>query len=136
MMRTICTGLCAALAVGVLAGCATSTSTKVPTGADLKGTWAQTGTGYEKGSPVTWRDQTLVIEEAEGPGFTGFKEYTPDGGQPQKESVNGVVGADGDIRMADEDGSFLGRLVDGKILGQYVEVGDDAAAINVELTRR
>lgn len=126
----------AAVTVIVLAGCATSTSATVPTGADLQGTWAQSGAGFERGRHVTWNDQTLVIEGADGPGFVGFKEYTREGEEPQKEIVNGVVGVGGEIRIVDEDGFFEGRMVDGKILGQYVEIGDDHAAINVELTRK
>lgn len=124
-------------AVSVLAGCApdSNTTTKVPTGADLKGTWDQTGSGYERGRPVVWKDQTLVIEEAEGQGFGGFKEYHREGEEPQKEIVNGVVGFNGEIVMVDEDGFFEGRLVDGKILGQYVESGEDHGAINVVLSR-
>lgn len=125
-----------AVTIGVLAGCATGTSEKVPTGGDLKGTWDQTGAGFEQGRYVTWQDQTLVIENAEGQGFSGFKEYTRDGEEPQKEIVNGVVGVDGEILIVDEDGIFDGRLVDGKILGQYVETGKDHGAINVELTRK
>lgn len=118
----------------VLAGC--GTADKAPTGEDLKGTWAQTGEGYEMGRHVTWEDQTLVIEEAKGQGFVGFKEYTRDGEEPQKEVVNGVVGVDGGILIVDEDGVFEGSLVDGKILGQYVETGRDHGAVNVELTRK
>ena len=126
----------AVVAASVLAGCATGTSEKAPTGADLMGAWAQNGSGFERGSHVIWEDQTVVIEQAEGQGFTGFKEYHRDGEQPQREVVNGVVGVNGEIVMADDDGFFEGRLVDGKILGQYVEAGEDHGALNVELTRK
>jgi hypothetical protein len=125
-----------AITVGVLAGCATGTSAEVPTGEDLKGTWDQTGAGYEQGRPVTWEDQTLVIEEAKGQGFVGYKEYTREGEGPQREILNGVIGIDGEIVIVDEDGIFEGVLVDGKIQGQYVETGEDHGAINVELTRK
>jgi len=54
----------------------------------------------------------------------------------QREVVNGVIGVNGDVLIVDDDGTFEGRLVDGKLQGQYAEVGDDAAAINVELTRK
>ena len=132
---TILAAVGAAVTVSVLAGCAGDTSADVPTGADLEGSWDQTGVGYEMGSPVTWTEQTLVIEEAEGQGFGGFKEYTPDGEEPQKEIVSGVVGVDGEIKMVDEDGFFEGRMVEGKILGLYVESGADNGAVNVELSR-
>ncbi len=108
----------------------------IPAGSDFQGTWTQTGAGYENGSPVTWENQTLVIEKADGQGFTGFKEYTRDGEQPQKEIVNGVIGINGDVLIVDEDGKFEGRLVNGKLQGQYAEVGVDAAAINVELAKQ
>ncbi|MBE35137.1 MAG: hypothetical protein CMI16_06235 [Opitutaceae bacterium] len=78
----------------------------------------------------------MVIEEASGQGFTGFKEYAREGEQPQMETVNGVIGVNGNILIVDDDGKFEGRLVDGKLQGQYAEVGDDAAAINVVLTRK
>lgn len=135
MKSLVSAALGVAITVGLLAGCATGTSEKVPTGQDLLGTWDQKGAGYEQGRYVTWEDQTLVVEEAEGQGFVGFKEYTRDGEEPQKEIVNGVVGVDGEILIVDEDGIFEGALVDGKILGQYVETGSDHGAINVELTR-
>ena len=40
-----------------------------------------------------------------------------------------------DILIVDEDGLFEGRLVDGRMQGQYAEIGDDATAINLELSR-
>lgn len=125
------------LTVGAIAGCAADSAAKVPAAKDLIGEWAQTGAGYEEGAHVTWSNQMLVIEEAEGQAFVGFKEYTNEGEAPQKEVVNGAVGVDGDIRIADEDGFFAGRLVDGKILGQYVEVTKgESQVLNVELTRK
>lgn len=125
------------LSVGVVGGCGAENSAKVPAAKDLIGTWAQTGAGYEEGKPVTWKDQTLVLEAAEGQGFTGFKEYHNAGEDPQKEVVNGAVGVNGDIRIADEDGYLVGRLVDGKILGQYIEVAKgESQVLNVELVRK
>lgn len=124
-----------AVVIITLASCGSDSSVAVPTGDDLEGTWIQEGAGYEDGEPVTWEDQTVVIEESEGQGFAGFKEYTRDGEQPQRETVNGVVGVDGDVLIVDEDGTFVGRFVDGRLVGQYAELGDDTAAINVELVR-
>ncbi len=135
MKRTIAAAFGAA-AVSTLVGCGAETSAAVPTGADLKGTWNQAGAGYENGQPVRWDNQTVVIDEADGQGFAGYKEYTRAGEQPQKESVNGVIGPAGEILIVDEDGHFTGRLVDGTLRGQYAEVGDDATAINLELTRQ
>lgn len=136
MKLLLSTALAALLTVGALSGCAADTAAKVPAAKDLIGTWSQTGAGFEEGKPVTWKDQKLVVETAEGQGFTGFKEYDNEGEDPQKEIVNGAVGVDGDIRIVDEDGFFVGRLVDGKILGQYVEVKEgESQVLNVELAR-
>lgn len=138
----VCVGAAAAI-VAVAAGCGADTSTSsttVPTGADLKGTWVQDGDGYERGERVTPENQmaraTVVIAEADGQGFTGYKEYTDPGEPPTKEMLYGVVGVDGDILITDEDGYFTGRLVDGKIRGQYAEIGNDPAALNMELSRQ
>ena len=108
----------------------------VPTGADLKGSWVQSGEGFEQGSPVTWENQSVVIDAADGQGFAGYKEYTPAGGQPQKEVINGVIGVDGKILIVDSDGTFQGRLSDGELQGQYAEVGADAAAVNLVIVRK
>lgn len=70
------------------------------------------------------------------PGFAGYKEYTREGEKPQKEIVNGVIGIDGNIVIVDDDGTFEGRLIDGKLQGQYVEVGEDATAINLVISRK
>ena len=70
-------------------------------------------------------------------GVTNLRKSEPHPGEkPQKETINGVVGRDGDILITDEDGYFTGQLVDGKISGQYAEIGNDAAAINMELSRQ
>jgi hypothetical protein len=137
MKLLISTALAALLTVGGLSGCSADTSAKVPAAKELVGTWAQKAAGYEEGEPVVWKDQTLVIEKSEGQGFGGFKDYHNEGEDPQKEIVNGAVGVDGDIRIVDEDGFFTGRLVDGKILGQYIEVKKgESQVLNVELARQ
>jgi hypothetical protein len=130
------TALAAVLTIGAVSGCGAGTSAKVPDAKDLIGTWAQTGAGFREGKPVTW-ETTVVVETVEGQGFTGFKEYDNEGEDPQKEVVNGAVGVNGDIRIADEDGLFVGRLVDGKIVGQHVEVSKgESQVLNVELVRK
>ena len=134
-----CVGAASAV-VALASGCSAAPSITVPTGADLKGTWIQAGDGYERGVRVTPENKgfeaTVVIAEADGQGFTGYKEHTDPGESPQREVVHGVIGLDGDILITDEDGFFTGKLVDGKIRGQYAEIGKDAAAINVELSRQ
>jgi hypothetical protein len=137
MKLQIPTVFLALLAIGVVSGCGVEKSATVPAAKDLIGTWDQTGAGFEEGKPVTWKDQKLVVEKAEGQGFAGFKEYDNEGEDPRKELVNGAVGVDGDIRIVDEDGFFVGRLVDGKIRGQYVEVKKgESQVLNVELVRK
>lgn len=137
MKLLISTAFAALLTAGAVSGCGADTSAKAPAAKDLIGTWAQTGAGFEEGKPVTWKDQTLVVEAAEGQGFTGFKEYDNEGEDPQKEVVNGAVGVNGEIRIVDEDGFFVGRLVDAKILGQYIEVKKgESQVLNVELVRQ
>ena len=144
MTKTLLTSiaaLAAAASITIAAGCGSSSdSAEVPTGADLKGTWIQAGDGYERGVRVTPENQgfaaTVVIAEADGQGFTGYKEYTDPGEKPQREVLHGVIGLDGDILITDEDGFFTGKLLDGKIRGQFAEIGSDAAAINVELSRQ
>jgi hypothetical protein len=107
--------------IAAVAGCgsdsATDSSTTVPTGDELVGTWTQTGEGFGNGAPITWENQTIVIESANGQGFTGVKQYT-DNGQPQTELINGVIGVDGTVLIVDDDGRFEGRLTDGKLQGQ------------------
>jgi len=134
-MSTILSAAVTAALVTIATGCQTDSADSVPTGAELIGTWAQNGVGYEQGEPATWVDQTVVIESADGQGFTGYKEYTSEGDVAQQEIVNGVIGADGEIIIADEDGFFRGRLDNGAIIGQYVEAGADHGAMNIELTR-
>lgn len=142
MKPTISAFTCVSVAAVIAAasGCSTKPSTKVPTGADLKGTWIQAGDGYERGVRVTPENKgfeaTVVIADADGQGFTGYKEHTDPGEKPQKETLHGVIGLDGDILITDEDGFFTGKLVDGKIRGQYAETGKDAAAMNMELSRQ
>lgn len=139
MKKTLLTAAAATLAaasITIAAGCG-GDSAQVPTGADMKGKWAQAGTGFEKGAPITWdtRD-AVVIDKAEGQSFGGYKQYTPPGGTPQRETVNGVIAPDGDILITDEDGFFEGTYADGVITGQYAETGADNAALNVTLTKQ
>ena len=123
--------------IAVGAGCASEAEADVPTGADVKGTWVQEGAGYENGTSIRWTDQTVVINAADGQGFAGYREYTPaDGGEAQREALNGVIGLDGEVFIADADGFYEGQFEDGAFVGEYVEVGSDATAMNVTLTRR
>jgi hypothetical protein len=131
------TALAAVLTIGAVSGCAAETSAKIPAAKDLIGTWSVTGAGFEGGKYESGKGE-WVIEAAEGQAFLGFKEYQDPGEDPQKEVFSGAVGVDGDIRIADGDGFFTGRMTDGKILGQYIEAKDaaDHAVRNIELSRK
>jgi hypothetical protein len=121
-------------AITLMISLTSCSSVPVPAGADLQGTWAQTGAGFERGRSVNWA-QKVVIDKADGQGFAGFKQYSQDGGPTHRESINGVIGLDGHILFVDDDGTFQGRLFKGKLQGQYAEVGKDPAAVNLTLQR-
>lgn len=135
LMKTA--ALAALLTVGAVSGCAADNSAKIPAAKDLIGTWSVTTAGFEAGKHEGSQSQ-WVVEAAEGQAFVGFKEYQDPGEDPQKEVLNGAVGVDGDIRIADSDGFFTGRMTDGKILGQYIEAKDaaDSAVLNIEMSRQ
>jgi len=140
MNRRLTTAVAIVAAASVMtlaAGCGSDETSPVPTGADLKGTWVQEGAGYESGKSITWTDQTVVVNAADGQGFSGYKEYTPaGGGDPQRETFNGVIGLDGEVFISDGDGFYEGRIEDGVFIGEYVEVGTDSTAMNVTFTRK
>ena len=50
--------------------------------------------------------------------------------------MNGVIGVDGNILIVDEDGKFEGQLNGNTLQGQYSEVGDDATAMNLEISKQ
>lgn len=135
LMKTA--ALAALLTVGAVSGCTAENSAKIPAAKDLIGTWSVTVAGFEGGKHESGNSQ-WVVEAAEGQAFLGFKEYQDPGEDPQKEVLTGAVGVDGDIRIADTDGFFTGRMTDGKILGQYIETKDaaDHAVLNVEMSRQ
>jgi hypothetical protein len=139
MNRHLTTALavtCAAALITVAAGCGSSSSAEVPTGADMKGTWTSTGSGYENGKAVTWQSSTIIIDKAVGQAFSGNEKYTASGGVVFKEPIQGVIAPDGDILIVEEDGFYEGTLENGVFTGQDAEIGDEPTAMNVTLTKK
>ena len=141
MNRHLTTALavtCAAALITVAAGCGSSSSAEVPTGADMKGTWTSTGSGYENGKVETWvrGTGTIIIDKAVGQAFSGNEKYTASGGVVFREPIQGVIEPDGDILIVEEDGFYEGNLENGVFTGEYAEIGDEPTALNVTLTKK
>ncbi len=139
MNRHLTTALavtCAAALITVAAGCGSSSSAEVPTGADMKGTWTSTGSGYEDGKAVTWQSSTIIIDKAVGQAFSGNQKYTASRGVVLREPIQGVIAPDGDILIIEEDGFYEGTLENGVFTGQYAEMGDEPTAVNVTMTKK
>ena len=136
----------AAAAAGVAclaAGCSTGSNAKALDGDALKGTWSYSGTGFERGKPETWKDNTMVIESADGQKFTGYVEFPTDaepdsagapGQKTMREQITGLVTPAGDILIVDPDGRLEMKMFDGKLLGQYVD--GNPTVMNVEMVRK
>ncbi len=139
MNRHLTTALavtCAAALITVAAGCGSSSSAEVPTGADMKGTWTSMYSGYAVGKAVTWPPSTIIIDKAVGQAFSGNEKYTTSGGVVFREPTQGVIAPDGDILIIQEDGFYEGTLENGVFTGQYAEIGDEPVAMNVTLTKK
>lgn len=139
MNRHLTTALavtCAAALITVAAGCGSSSSAEVPTGADMKGTWTSTGSGYQDGKVETWVRGTIIIDKAVGQAFSGNEKYTASGGVVVSETIQGVIAPDGDILIVEEDGFYEGTLENGVFTGQYAEMGDEPTAANVTMTKK
>lgn len=133
----------AAATICLTAGCSTAPQPKTLSGAELKGTWMYSATGFERGKPETWKANTMVVESADGQNFTGYFEFPtdnePDGmGAPgektMRETFNGVVTAGGDILIVDRDGRLEMKMFDGKMQGQYTD--GNPTVMNVEMVRK
>ena len=123
-------------ALSTVVGCGSSPA-EIPAGEDLKGTWDQTGAGFEGGVPSIWEDQILVITTAVDQGFAGYKEYTKGDGKTVQETINSVISPTGVILITDRNGYFWGTLPNGVISGQDAgAVEDDSTAMNMVLTRQ
>ena len=144
-MRTSMSAIAAAVAgvACLTAGCSTASDAKALDGEALKGTWTYSGTGFERGQPETWKDNTMVIESADGQKFTGYVEFPTDaepdsagapGQKTMREQITGLVTPAGDILIVDPDGRLEMKMFDGKLQGQYVD--GNPTVMNVEMVRK
>ena len=106
------------VAVALLAGCGEDSELT-----SLKGTWVGQGSGYNDG---TFEERTarLVITETREDGnvFVGYKQTKADG-EPYgpRETIQGGIGPDDTISIADEDGILFFEFSEGNLVGQYLE---------------
>ena len=144
-MRTSIAAIAAAAAVVacLTAGCSTASDATPLDGEALKGTWKYSGTGFERGQPETWKDNTMVVESADGQNFTGYVEFPTDsepdstgapGQKTMREQFTGLVTPAGDILIVDPDGRLEMKMFDGKLQGQYVD--GNPTVMNVEMVRK
>ena len=127
----------AIIATGLLtiavSGCSSSANT---TADQLVGTWTGTNAGYEGTDPVyVNKPLPVVVQEATGQAFLGYKEWTEPDGTAVDELITGAVTGAGQVTIVDEDGVFEGVLSGSSLSGTYVENGDDRAVLEVELTK-
>ncbi len=128
------------LAGGVLAGCG---SESAPAASSLVGTWEGTASGYSRGTNEDAVTLTIVIADADDANgtFTGERRNTAAdvarvGISGPTAKVDGVVAPWGEISMVHEEGTFTLEQEGDQLVGRYLEVGDDAAAKAVTLTKQ
>lgn len=102
----------------------------------MVGTWTGTIAGYE-GVDAVYVDKPfkIVVQEANGQAFVGSMEWTEPDGTIADDAVRGGVTAMGQVTILDADGLFTLSVSDSKLFGTYVEQGEDAGVLAVELTR-
>ena len=130
----------AVLAGGVLAGCGGESA---PAASSLVGTWEGTATGYSRGTGEASVPLTIVIADADDANgtFTGERRNPAADAARVKMSgptakVDGVVSPWGEIAMVHDEGTFTLEQEGDQLVGRYLEVGDDAAAKAVTLTKK
>ena len=117
-----------------LTGCSSSPST---TGNDLVGTWTGTHAGYEgPEADYVERSLTLVVQEAKGQAFFGYKQWTDELGNVADEMMKGAVTEDGQITIVYTDGLIEGVVSGSTLTATSVEMGEDGAVLEVELTKQ
>ncbi|MEX1219191.1 MAG: hypothetical protein WEB05_02255 [Solirubrobacterales bacterium] len=104
----------------------------------LEGTWVGSGSGYNAGVYEETTSKIVITEVQEDKDvFLGYKQ-TRTGGEPYgpRETIQGGIGPDGRISIADEDGYNFFEFSEDKLEGQYLEAGEkDATVKNYTLTR-
>lgn len=130
----------AVLAGGMLAGCGGDTA---PAASSLVGTWEGTATGYSRGEDQSAVTLTVVITDADDANgtFSGVRRSSAGDVARVKMSgpsakLDGVVAPWGEIAMVHDEGTFTLEREGDQLVGRYLEVGDDAAAKAVTLTKK
>lgn len=126
--------LIAAVTTVALTGCSSSPGT---TGSDMVGTWTGTNAGYVGPEAVyVERSLTLVVQEANGQTFFGFKQWTDEEGNVADTLMKGAVTEAGQITIVDMDGLIEGAVSGSNLTGTYAAIGEDGAVFEVELTKQ
>jgi len=146
MAKASITGIGALVAMaimgGVLTGCGSESSASAPAASSLVGTWEGTAVGYSGGKLEEAVPLTVVITEADDASGTFAGERSTPAEEAARVNMNpehvldGVVSPWGEIAMVHDEGSFTLELEGDRLVGRYLEVGEDAAAKAITLTRQ
>ena len=131
MRRTLLVAL--PVIVAIIAGCGDDSDVT-----SLEGTWVGPGLGYNSGVYEERTSRLVITDVREDENvFVGYKQ-TRSEGEPfgPREIIQGAVGTDGRIFIADDDGFNFFELSEDTLVGQYLEAGKkDATVKNYKLVR-
>jgi hypothetical protein len=101
------------------------------------GTWSGESSGHEDGKN-TGTAVTFVIDKAAGQSFSGTIKYRYHDGRIGQEPIDGSIGKNGTIIIADKDGFYVnGSLDNGKLSLQYIEAGpEETESSNVYVEKK
>ena len=118
-------------------GCSQLGAPQVPTGQQMIGTWSGESSGHEDGKN-TGTAVTFVIDKAAGQSFSGTIQYKYHDGRTGQEPIDGSIGKNGTIVMADKDGFYInGSLDNGKLSLQYIEASpEESESSNVYVEKQ
>jgi len=136
-MKSVITVITIAFASVISAGCTIPSAIKIPTGEQMIGTWTGTSVLQENGKSIK-SDVTFLIDQASGQSFSGTVKYRYVNGRQGQEPINGSIGKNGNIVMADQDGFYVNGLLDIKSLSlQYIEASPkETLTSNINLQRQ